>query len=83
VQTNYSQHPAKAPGFSPVSTCGFFDLLIADDVVVRADAAFAKPELYEALEKRNVRFAIRIPSNETLGTGRRRVAPAPRGTTQP
>jgi Transposase DDE domain group 1 len=36
------------------------------DVVVRADAAFAKPELYEALEKRGVRYAIRIPSNDIL-----------------
>ncbi len=36
------------------------------DVVVRADAAFAKPELYEALEKRGVKYAIRIPSNDTL-----------------
>ena len=37
-----------------------------NDVVVRADAAFAKPELYEALEKRGVRYAIRIPSNDIL-----------------
>ncbi len=36
------------------------------DVVVRADAAFAKPELYEALEGRGVKYAIRIPSNDTL-----------------
>jgi hypothetical protein len=36
------------------------------DVVVRADAAFAKPELYEVLEARGVKYAIRIPSNETL-----------------
>ncbi len=36
------------------------------DVVVRADAAFAKPELYEALEARGVKYAIRIPSNDTL-----------------
>lgn len=36
------------------------------DVVVRADAAFAKPELYEALEKRGVKYAIRIPANDTL-----------------
>ncbi|MGQ0548142.1 MAG: IS1380 family transposase [Armatimonadota bacterium] len=36
------------------------------DVVVRADAAFAKPEVYEALEARGVKYAIRIPSNETL-----------------
>ncbi len=36
------------------------------DVVVRADAGFAKPELYEALEARGVKYAIRIPSNDTL-----------------
>ncbi len=36
------------------------------DVVVRADAAFAKPELYEALEACGVKYAIRIPSNDTL-----------------
>jgi len=36
------------------------------DVVVRADAAFAKPELYEALETRGVKYAIRIPSNDIL-----------------
>ena len=36
------------------------------DVVVRADAAFAKPELYEALEERGVKYASRIPSNDTL-----------------
>ena len=35
-------------------------------VVFRADAAFAKPELYEALEHRGVRYAIRIPANENL-----------------
>ena len=36
------------------------------DVVVRADAAFAKPEIYEALEGRDVKYAIRIPSNDIL-----------------
>jgi hypothetical protein len=36
------------------------------EVVVRADAAFAKPDLYEALEKRDVKYAIRIPSNDIL-----------------
>jgi hypothetical protein len=40
--------------------------LLAKDVVVRVDAAFAKPELYEALEARGVPYAIRIPSNDTL-----------------
>ena len=35
-------------------------------VVFRADAAFAKPEVYEALEKRAVKYAIRIPCNDSL-----------------
>ena len=35
-------------------------------VVLRADAAFAKPEIYEALEERGVKYAIRIPSNDSL-----------------
>jgi hypothetical protein len=34
------------------------------EVVVRADAAFAKPAIYEALEERGVNYAIRIPANE-------------------
>src|SRR5712691_12828705 len=36
------------------------------EVVVRADAAFAKPEVYEALEERSVKYAIRIPANDNL-----------------
>jgi hypothetical protein len=36
------------------------------EVVFRADAAFAKPEIYEALEERGVKHAIRIPSNDSL-----------------
>ena len=35
-------------------------------VVFRADAAFAKPEIYEALEERGVKYAIRLPANECL-----------------
>jgi hypothetical protein len=35
-------------------------------VVVRADAAFAMPALYEALERRGVRYAIRLPANDVL-----------------
>jgi hypothetical protein len=35
-------------------------------VVFRADVAFAKPEIYEALEERGVKYAIRIPSNDSL-----------------
>jgi hypothetical protein len=36
------------------------------EVVFRADAAFAKPEIYEALEERDVKYAIRIPVNDNL-----------------
>ena len=32
----------------------------------RADAAFAKPKVYEYLEERRVLYAIRLPSNEVL-----------------
>ena len=35
-------------------------------VVFRADAAFAKPEIYEALEERKVKYAIRLPANDNL-----------------
>jgi hypothetical protein len=35
-------------------------------VVFRADAAFAKPEVREALEARGVKYAIRIPAIESL-----------------
>jgi hypothetical protein len=36
------------------------------EVEFRADAAFAKPEICEALEKRGVKYAIRIPFNDSL-----------------
>jgi hypothetical protein len=36
------------------------------EVVFRADAAFAKPEIYEALEERGVKYAIRLPANDSL-----------------
>ena len=32
----------------------------------RADAAFAKPDIYEALEERGAKYAIRIPANDCL-----------------
>jgi len=35
-------------------------------VVIHADAAFALPALYEALERRGVRYAIRLPANDVL-----------------
>lgn len=54
---------------------GWEELLLAEierqqrmgkEVAFRADAAFAKPEIYEALEGRGVNYAIRIPANENL-----------------
>jgi hypothetical protein len=56
---------------------GWEELLLAEierqqrlgrEVVFRADAAFAKPELYEALEERDVKYAIRLPANDNLQT---------------
>jgi Transposase DDE domain group 1 len=39
---------------------------LGKEVVFRADAAFAKAEIYEALEERGVKYAIRIPANDSL-----------------
>ena len=36
------------------------------EMAFRGDAAFAKPEIYEALEERGVKYAIRLPANENL-----------------
>jgi Transposase DDE domain group 1 len=36
------------------------------EVAVRGDAAFAKPELYESVEKREAKYAIRLPANDNL-----------------
>jgi hypothetical protein len=35
-------------------------------LLFRADAAFAKPEIYEHLEARSIGYAIRLPANEVL-----------------
>jgi len=35
-------------------------------LLFRADAAFAKPEVYEYLEPRHISYAIRLPANEVL-----------------
>ena len=48
-------------------------------VAFRADAAFAKPEIYEALEKRGVKYAIRIPANENLERDIAELLTRPRG----
>jgi hypothetical protein len=39
---------------------------LGKEVVFRADAAFTKPELYGALEERDVKYAIRLPANDNL-----------------
>ena len=35
-------------------------------VAFRADAAFAKPEIYDALETRDVDYVIRMPANKSV-----------------
>jgi len=39
---------------------------LGKEVVFRPNAAFDKPEIYEALEERGVKYAIRLPSNDRL-----------------
>ena len=41
-------------------------LTAAVRLLFRADAAFAKPEIYEYLETRQIDYAIRLPANEVL-----------------
>jgi len=41
------------------------------EIALRTDAAFAKPEIYEALEARGVKYAIRIPANENRECAKR------------
>jgi Transposase DDE domain group 1 len=36
------------------------------DLYFRADAAFAKPEIYALLEQEGIRYAIRLPANQVL-----------------
>jgi hypothetical protein len=48
-------------------------------VVIRADAAFALPALYEALERRGVRYAIRLPANDVLERAIEDLLTRPRG----
>ncbi len=55
---------------------------LGKEVIFRADAAFAKPAIYEALEERGVKYAIRILSNDKPGARRRRVAEAACGETK-
>jgi hypothetical protein len=48
-------------------------------VVFRADAAFAKPDVYEGLEERGVKYAIRIPANDSLERDIAELLPRPVG----
>jgi hypothetical protein len=48
-------------------------------VVFRADAAFAKPEISEALEQRGVKYTIGIPSNDSLERDIAELLPRPVG----
>ena len=47
-------------------------LTAAVRLLFRADAAFAKPEIYDYLEARNIGYAIRLRSNQVL---QREIAP--------
>jgi hypothetical protein len=67
-QRSFARKTSIAPG-------GWYDVLLpiidryrrrGKPVVVRADAAFATPALYETLERRGVRYAIRLPANDVL-----------------
>jgi hypothetical protein len=42
---------------------------LGKEVGFRADAAFAKPEIYEALEESGVKYAIRIPYGKKTHLG--------------
>ena len=44
-------------------------LIAAVRLLFRADAAFAKPEIYEYLEARSIGYAIRLRSNQVLQRG--------------
>jgi hypothetical protein len=37
-----------------------------DNLYFRADAAFAKPEIYKLLEQEGISYAIRLPANQVL-----------------
>jgi len=49
------------------------------EVAFRGDAAFARPEVYEALEERGMKYAIRIPANDSLERDIAELLPRPPG----
>lgn len=70
------------------SAAGWEELLLPEvkrqqalgkEVAFRADAAFAKPEIYEALESRCVKYAIRIPAKPNLERDVDELLPRPVG----
>jgi hypothetical protein len=56
---------------------------LSKEVVFRADAAFAKPDLYEALEERDVKYAIRLSANDNLQQNIPGVVDPASGTAEP
>ena len=52
---------------------------LGKEMVFRADAAFAKPEIYEALEECGAKYAIRIPANDSLERDIAELLPRPVG----
>jgi hypothetical protein len=48
-------------------------------VALRGDAAFAKPERYDALAEREVQYAIRLPANDNLERNLRELLKRPGG----
>jgi hypothetical protein len=56
---------------------------LSKEVVFRADAAFAKPDLYEALEERDVKYAIRLSANDNLQRNIPGVVDPASGTAEP
>jgi len=52
---------------------------LGKEIAFWADSAFAKPEIYEALEERGVKYAIRIPSNDNLERDIAELVPRPVG----
>jgi Transposase DDE domain group 1 len=53
------------------------------EVVSRGDAAFARPEVYDAHEARQAKYAIRFPANPNLEHKNHGIAEAARGQTEP
>jgi hypothetical protein len=61
-------HRSNVPSIgSEMGTGGIVDFAPAP--VLRADVAFAKPAIYEALKERGAKYAIRIAANDSMERG--------------